>query len=223
MNYSVTLSAKSKSKPAPITRDCSNFLNTEDAKCYCDVNKAPYTYFEDDDQLSQTLMVLDVNSTLIQVISTYHSGVCFQVLNALYLSNSTGSPGAGSNNCFPPSTTILDTTGQAYKKSISLTTSVFERYPAQYKYLSTPGVTLLWTSLSLPRRSLSTTESMAASRAHTSTTPLCLFHQAVVASPFLQALYTLSTATSPLTIYPYIYEIVFTGWIFNCKDCVVCS
>lgn len=209
MNYSIVLSKDTSQFKPPFTKSCINPMNRGET-CHCDANKKPYDFFKQSNKLNQTLMIMDVNETVIWANFTYRTGVCFAVQNSAEFSLTTGIRGSTTGeNCFPLGTTMLDT-DNPIKKSINLTTYLFENYPVQGHYFNTLPEDMLFDFLV---NNSTVTINDAVSGGQQSTfqyvpglnysnplthilTPIGLIYQV--------------KATNPMTIYPYVFELDFT-------------
>jgi hypothetical protein len=97
---------------------------------------APIDYFNASSQLSQDIVITDVNQTFYQVNYTYNTGVCMEAINAENFGTSLGEATLKNitnvlgdeeeviMSCFPTLNTVL-----AVGESINVKFILFERYP----------------------------------------------------------------------------------------------
>jgi hypothetical protein len=141
MNYTVSLSPLSKGVPPPQFDMSSCDYTNPATKCYCAPSKSPYSYLSDSNSLTQPVVVTEVNQSVSNILFTYRSGVCMEVLGSESFSVSPGRRNIKKDySCFLNATSfgsspVTDSFPVKLNEgdSLSLKVILFERYPDSYR------------------------------------------------------------------------------------------
>jgi hypothetical protein len=131
INYSVTLVDSVHGAPQ-YTEEAANLFHPS-APFFCDDSKPPLQYFEDADQLNQTIEIITPNSSYFVYNFTYVSGVCMTVAGSDDFSADSGILDlVVGESCFRDDATLM-------KEGSSLDVKFFmyERYPVENHWIDT--------------------------------------------------------------------------------------
>ena len=125
MNY--TISLLDSTLPAPVFSNTS--CPSATTPCFCGDSKSPFQYMTDANLLSQSFVVVDVNTTVSYFYYYYHTGLCYEIIGSEQFSLVEGQANSNGDSCFSSDVFYMNKTDGSSLKSKNITIKLFERYP----------------------------------------------------------------------------------------------